>query len=484
VIRPTPQLHSRVTPDGRAQATPRTRSGSNPRPMSRSAAPALALAALLVVGACTANSEEVRPRPEDIYFPTGAAISPDQRYLFVANANSELRFDSGSIAVLDLETVDQIARAWVDRDRISYVPPTGCTIDNEQRETLGCDDGGAPAPTFILPDAGIRIGNFASALAVQEKAPQQLRLIVAVRGDPSITYADWDGTQLTCSAEAAFPLCDEDHRLNHLRDQVDLTIPDEPFQVFVDSVNGFAAVTHLTSGAVTLVDSPADGTPRLTDNITGLFSADSNGARGAAGIAGRSPNGPGADILYVTSRTEDRVQMLTVSPGGPNGNGAFFIPSNFFFLDGVGSTNGSSSDTRYAQFDAGGDRLYMVNRRPPSLQVYDTSLDATGFPQNRFLAATDLCREASNMAVADVGDGTRAFVTCFQDGEVYVIDPDPNPEVEAIVTVGRGPFGIAVSPARKKLYVTNFLEDTIAVIELDPESALRYQVILRIGVRR
>ena len=88
------------------------------------------------------------------------------------------------------------------------------------------------------------------------------------------------------------------------------------------------------------------------------------------------------------------------------------------------------------------------------------------------------------MAVADVGDGTKAYVTCFRDGEVYVIDTAPDPEVEAIVTVGRGPFGIAVSAVRQKLYVTNFLEDTVAVIELDPTSALRFQVVLRIGVRR
>jgi YVTN family beta-propeller protein len=439
----------------------------------------------LALAACTANSEEVRPRAQDIFFPTGATISPDQAYLFITNANSELRYDSGSVGVVDLQEVDRIAGDWVANQTV----PAGCQIDVEHRETLNCDDGGAPAPNFVLADAGIRIGNFASAVAVQQLMSGALRLIIAVRGDPSITWADFVGGRLTCSSEVLFPLCDEEHRLNHLRDIEDLTIPDEPFQVFVDSRSGFAAVTHLTSGSVTLVDTPPaptpdnpTGIPKLTDIIGGLFDADQNGARGAAGVAGRSPNGTGADIVYVTSRTEDRVQMLTVQPGGPYG--AIFVPGNFFFLDGVGANNGGSSDTRYAQFDATGDRLFLVNRQPPSLQVYDTSLDQTGFPRNEFLAATDLCREASNMAVADVGDGTKAFVTCFRDGEVYVIDPDPNPEVEAIVTVGRGPFGVAVSEARHKLYVTNFLDDTIAVVELDPESGLRYQVILRIGVPR
>jgi YVTN family beta-propeller protein len=447
----------------------------------------LAIASVALVGACTANSEEVRPRGEDLFFPTGVAISPDERYLFVTNANSELRYDSGSLDVLDLDVVDQIGGAWTGRDQ-TYVPPPGCAIDETQRQTLNCDDNGSPAPTFILPGAGVRIGNFSSAIGVQTLVPDgsKLRLIVAVRGDPSVTYADWDvATQrLSCSEETAFPLCDEAHRLTHLREEEELPLEDEPFQVYVDSDAQFAAVTHLTTGSVTLVDSPSDpaaGLPRLTDELTGLFGADSIGARGAAGIAGKSPVGGGPDLLYVTSRTDDRIQMMGVTDG-PFGLQLF--PTNFFFLDGVGGGTGGSADTRYAAFDAMGDRLYFVNRRPPSLQVYDTSLDATGFPANRFLAATDLCRDASNMAIADVGDGTRAFVTCFTDGEVYVIDPEPDPEVEAIVTVGRGPFGIAVSAARQKLYITNFLEDTIAVIELDPASELRYQVILRIGVRR
>jgi YVTN family beta-propeller protein len=304
-------------------------------------------------------------------------------------------------------------------------------------------------------------------------------VFVAVRGDPSITYADWDGTRLGCSSETTFPLCDEQHRLNHFRDDVDTTIPDEPFQIYADSAGGFAAVTHLTTGAVTLVDTPSDPSsiPVVTDIISGLFNANADGARGSAGVSARTPGG----IVYVTSRTEDRIQMLTVAPSV---DGAAFVPSNFFFLDGVGGSTGSSSDTRYAAFGDGGDRLYLVNRQPPSLQVFDTSLDQTGFPANRFRAGTDLCREASNMAVADVGDGTKAYVTCFRDGEVYVIDTAPDPEVEAIVTVGRGPFGIAVSAVRQKLYVTNFLEDTVAVIELDPTSEHRFQVVLRIGVRR
>jgi YVTN family beta-propeller protein len=440
-----------------------------------------ATVALVALAACTANSEEVRPRERDIFFPTGAAISPDERWLFVTNANSELRYDSGSISVLDLIEVDTVIAGWLGSETV----PAGCAPDTDRRETLVCNEGGdegEPAPPFINGEAGVRIGNFASALAIQDKQTPdgQLRLIVAVRGDPSVTWADFTNEQLECGADTAFPLCDEDHRLAALADNPEGTIPDEPFQVAVDSDAGFALVTHLTTGSVTLVDSPAAAPPGITDIMSGLFGANQQNARGAAGVAGR-PDGANPDLMYVTSRTDDRIQLLNVEL---DPRGAFLVQAGFFFLDAVGSNFGESADTRYAQFARGGERLLLVNRRPPSLQMYDTADDATGFPANRFVGATDLCREASNLAIADVGDGDKAFVTCFRDGEVYVIDTDPQPQVEWIVTVGRGPFGIAVSPSRQKLYVTNFLDDTIAVVELDPASELRYQVVLRIGVPR
>ena len=446
--------------------------------------PRSACSVLLVVAAagCTAASEEVRPPASGLFFPTGAVVNPTEEFLFVNNANSELRYDSGSISVINLGEVDTIADGWV----ASAAIPAGCRQDVDHRETLICNedpdnDEDLPAPGFIIPDRGVRVGNFASAMALQDRGSGQLRLWIGVRGDPSITYADWDGARLTCGDDETFGLCDDAHRLTEIDGNPDFgTIADEPFQIFVDSFSQFAMVTHLTTGTVTLVDSPAQGTPFLSDVLTGLFNPDANNAFGAAAVAGRTPNAPD-DLIYVTSRTEDRVQMLTVAR---DALGAFILPSNHFFLDIAGGNTGGSADTRYATFVDNGDRLFMVNRAPPSLQIYDTSLDASGFPKNTPIAAGDLCREASNMAVADVGDGLRAFITCFRDGEVYVMDPDPSPQVESIISVGRGPFGIAVSTIHQKLYVTNFLDDTIAVVELAPDSPRRYQVVLRIGEPR
>ncbi|HMG56402.1 MAG TPA: hypothetical protein VK601_23040, partial [Kofleriaceae bacterium] len=71
----------------------------------RTAARMCAFAAGLAAAGCTASSEDVRPPPDQLSFPTGLAVSPDGNALFVSNANSELRYDSGSIGVVDLTIV-------------------------------------------------------------------------------------------------------------------------------------------------------------------------------------------------------------------------------------------------------------------------------------------------------------------------------------------------------------------------------------------
>jgi DNA-binding beta-propeller fold protein YncE len=271
-------------------------------------------------------------------------------------------------------------------------------------------------------------------------------------------------------------------------------IPNEPFGVFADAINGFAMVTHLSNGAVTLIDSRPDNPAQVVDIKLGLFIADALGTRAATGIAGRTP-GTVDNIVYVGSRTEDRIQTFTVgrvsdlpnNPEDPPGQQAhrtpaYLLTGNFFFLDSVGNSGtGSSSDTRSLMFSPTGDRLYVVNRAPPTLQIYDTSLSSTGVPRNVAVGASDICRQASTVAVLGTDEAERAYVTCFQDGQLYVVDPRGQSQVEDIITVGRGPYGVAAVKGRSQLVISNFLEHTLAVVDVAPGSPTRNRVVLRIG---
>jgi hypothetical protein len=103
----------------------------------------------LVCG-CTASADDVRPPDNQLFFPTGAAVAPDDSFLFVVNANSELRYDSGAVSVLELAPIDQVIAAWTGPDKVI---PDGCSQDPDHRETLTCDES-----LFISSQAGVRIG--------------------------------------------------------------------------------------------------------------------------------------------------------------------------------------------------------------------------------------------------------------------------------------------------------------------------------------
>ena len=493
------------------QATVRPHRRSKRPPMWPISKVAAAAALVAAAAGCTASGDAIGPRPDELFFPTGAAVSPDGQFVFVANSNSDLTYDSGTVAALSVARLESAIVPWltagtipaedcVDEELDDNHEQTGpcCAQNSDFTETLVCDEGlflpepdrpraGEPEGSRLK---GVRIGNFATEVALQDLLDGRLRLIVPTRGDPAIAWVDWDPEQqrLSCSeGNKEFDLCDSPHRLSFVHNDTDLpSIPEEPFGAFADSAGQFAMVTHLTTGSVTLIDSPRDGNAQVADVQVGVFVADTTtGLRGSTGVAGRTPKAPG-DIVYVGSRSEDRIQTFTV---GRLVNNAppVLLQGDFFFVDGVGNnanSNSNGSDTRGMAFSASGNRLFLVNRKPPSLQIYDTSLGPTGAPRNELVGVVDVCRQASTVTVAGLGDSERAYVTCFQDGQVYVIDPRGTGRVEDIISAGRGPYAAVAAPDGKWLYVTNFLEDTMSVIDLRPGSLTRYRVVLRVGKPR
>jgi DNA-binding beta-propeller fold protein YncE len=434
----------------------------------------------------------VRPPRDQFYFPTGMDISPlpvetDQAFgtpevpltdeeasLFVANANSDLRYDSGTVQVVDLETVDDVVDQWLDGGR----PPDGldCSVDLLVPYTLVCDE-----REFIRRDATIRIGNFATELKVQRigNGQERLRLFAAVRGDPSLTWIDYDvaDADLSCSTSVGFSACDDEHRLVQLRNDEDfIALPDQPFGVYVDSKNQYVVLTHFLSGAITLADSPADGEPILSDAIANLFAGDpQSGFRAVLGVGGRLPGSPN-NRIYVTSPIEARVQSLVASRP-PGGGLPTLVAAEYFFMSrGVNTSNNG----RGVAFSGDGNSAYILNRSPPMLHIIDTSLDEQGVPRNQFVRGVELCAEASNLTVSPIRGRDRIFVACFRNGQVWSVDPRGG-VVDQIIEVGNGPQSLIASPGREKLYVANNLENTIAVVNLAPEVETENRVVLRVG---
>ena len=431
---------------------------------------------VLLSTGCPATREDSDVCRERLFFPSGMAVSPDESVLFVSNSNAELRYNAGSVSVIDLDTIDTLIDNWVQNGEA----PGSCSRDLIVPGALACEERAA-----MLLDGGVKIGNFSTALSVQELASGDLRLFVAVRGDPSITWIDYSSSarELSCTEDNAevFPLCGSDNRLLHLRG--DLELPElvgEPFGMYVDSASGYVLVTHLALGAVTLIDSPFDAVsgdpdrrPRLVDTVEGLFDINtSTGVRAALGVAGRQP-GTENDLIYVTSRSEDRVQMMSVYRGGVE---PVLAVGEYFFMEGVAPSN----DARGIAFNEDGSRLHIVNRLPAFMHVFDTEDGPDGFPKNQFLGGVELCNEASNIEVADLGRGDRAYITCFPNGQIWVADPRTQ-VIDSIIDVGRGPHAISLAKDRGRLYIANFLEHTIAVVDIRPGSPTENRVVLRLG---
>ncbi len=420
---------------------------------------------------CTATGDDVRPPKDQFFFPTGMVLSPDSSTLFVSNGNSELRYDSGSVLPISLDTVETMVASWKAGE-----VPEGCVRDLVLSEALDCDE--SPA---AIGDATVRIGNFSTELALQVLDSGDWRLFATVRGDPSVTWmdvkktADGNSLESSCGGTGSFQRCTLEHRLSFMREDPLLpTLADEPFGLFVDSQNGYGVVTHLSSGIVTLMQTPTDGSaPILVDELAGLF-ASRFGVRGAVGVRGRKP-GTEHDLIYVTSRSDHKVQMMYVHEN-PGRDFPALVASEAFYLEDVPP----SDDSRGLAFNADGSRAYVINRSPPTMQVLDTSDDEGGIPRNSVTGVIEICGQAANVAVADLGRGERAFVSCFSDGQIWVIDP-VGQIVEAMIAVGKGPHAVVIANDRKRMYVGNFLESSVSVVDLEPGSTSEYRTVLRLS---
>lgn len=433
----------------------------------RARMPALLLAAgaLAALAGCPASGEDVQPPPDGLVYPAGLAVSPDASVLFVVNANADLLYDSGSVVVIDLPALEALVDAWLGSGDLGP-----CERDPEEPSLLAC------AQSLVVSgDAGVRVGNFATDIGIQDLGDGALRLFVPVRGDPSVTWIDYRDGELRCEGSREIPLCDANNRVTrHLDDPERDALLGEPFDVFVDSANEYAVVTHLTRGAVSLVHTPRDGEPVLADRMVDLFSGNEIGIQAALGVAGRQVPGSDGTLVYVTSRSESRVQMLSVRSAAAELMPSL-VPAGFFFLNSVSPSN----DSRGIVFDADGTRAYITNRNPPMLHVIDTSTTAGGSPDNQTLASVELCRDPANVAAVDTGQGTRVYVTCFPEAQVWAIDPEAG-VVEDIVRTASGPHALAVDAQRALLYVASFLEHSLEVVDIDPDSPTYNQVVLRL----
>ncbi len=473
-------------------------------------APLLACALLGQAG-CGFGQSGIEPPRDRLFFPAGILVDPSSEWLYVVNSNSDLRFNAGTVAALNLNKVardrDPAQTTWgaCPSNRFSRNQPVmekACCRDLLDGRILNCDE-----RSYIAADATVRIGSFGGAITqqvYQKGADKIRRLFVAVRADPSVTFIDatvqGPSVSMRCSGPREGPpqtnaLCDDNWRVRQAgMDPDPLRLPEEPYALALDDALGILYVGHLFGGVSSIdVCSPLRlETPRLSAVTPTVF----RGSRlqGVTSLLLAAPGNPAAPLL-ATSRFSTEVTELALRSPASGGCTPTDTPPPIRDLTVVPTVDFPSAafypngaDVRGVLLSPDGQRAFVLHRNDPynrrnpaALVVIDLHRDANQAPVARPVDVLEVCPGPTEMRMHDAGRGPKIFVTCFEAGQIYVIDPDLL-SVTAIIDAGRGPNTTVFPPAdRTMAYVATFTDNTISVLDLKPGSATEYRVVQRIG---
>jgi hypothetical protein len=455
----------------------------------------------VIVGGChySLTDTGTDPKSAQLYYPTGLVMDPAGRYLYVANANADLKYGGGTVVMADMVkfecTVARYRRlkpasgfpapAWPDLcgDEASYdaiVQGALCRDDPLDPSIVDCDES-----AFILYRSTVRIGNFAGEMRLQRDPndPFRRRLYIGVRGDPSITWVDvrLPGSTLendpqnpdyvpatpdspgllqcvtnrpslatTSSDIFAGPrACDIDHLVQQfycsgfpdcslgVNNAGPTELPPEPFGMVLDGAAPRLLVTSLASGQVSVITTT--GVPSLVYTSTAFFMQDYTGHAGAFGMAQQHPDDPNSN-WYVTSNLNPQIATFRVADANVIVPGSTLVLSATFL---------AGNDVRALAFDQNGNRALITDNNPPSVLTFDTRPVAVegGQPNNTVTGAVDVCLTPSQMGMyrialpgapgAPTQLKTKLVVTCFASNEIMIVDPD-RPGVDDTIFNGLG----------------------------------------------
>lgn len=450
------------------------------------------------------------------------------RWLFVTNANSDLRYNSGSLVPIDLD------KFWTEYEKEPLPADTKLSLERPCRrlanlpQTVECTE-----EAFAKSDATAYFGNFPGPLEAWDSDPAdgEALLFVPVRGDPSVTWFELGGglggaddLQLECGQEDGVSRCDERHRLRFLRNDEDAgRMSREPFRIHVSSQADlpYAYVSHAivgqTDGDFTLIDLDGlevggDGLPVIVDDRQ-LFTGGI--APGGFGLAQRpcdveSGNAPDSSLgctrprIYGAFRWQVLLQVTTVVSHEPFEGQVCVGPDDLDQMGGLIcdaqiepvrrisaggiSTEGIGSSLSRPiladiEFSANGDELYVVQSNPGGLLRIDTSIsDIDGEPRDLAVAQVEVCAQPTSMTIYDDGDSRLGLVTCYRTAELFIVELSTL-TVVGLVRAGTGPDALTVDLAREVVYVANSLDATVSVIDMSPARETRFTELARIGVQ-
>ncbi|MFH1435311.1 MAG: hypothetical protein ABIJ56_06310, partial [Pseudomonadota bacterium] len=356
---------------------------------------AMALASPAGPAGCFSNAKGVEPSREEFHFPTAAIITPQDRYLLVANSNFNLAWELGTLVVVDLDAVDAMIR--------TECPDSVCEPFTVQED-------------FVPEEETVLIGSYASFMAL---SPEGRRIYMTVRGNNSLTVLNLDeeaapGERITCFDPGdSSRECDANHVVSRSED---ISLPSDPYAISVER-EGWVFVSHLTSNEVSvfMVD---PGSDIGRDIPPALLYVDTSFADSISSIVKH----PARDIFLATSRSSSSVAAFRfVWDSMDYDNEPRFYFGSSIRMSGLLSGN----DARAIDFSPDGTRAFISNRSPNSLVIADTTIDEGGWPENEVIDVVPLDQGPSmvNVWQPEGWDRYYVYATCYNADRLYVIDP-------------------------------------------------------------
>jgi hypothetical protein len=528
------------------------------------------LALLLTAApACKLNQQGVPPPLDRISFPASALVDPDGHWLYVANSNSDLRYNDGTLVAVDLDAAvrDRFGDsdyhptwgvcAGADRVRVD-TDEAPCCWDYLDHVILNCDE-----RLYIPPASTVKIGSFSSGMQFQtfteegcdpsrdaEAASAALRtsakdrhqcnancpsepidgrLFIGVRGNSSLTYVDTSrvsdgGLELAVDPGVAKPplrqrpafSCSDPASPNPNvctvtqtptvsspgNTEQPLHVPDEPYALALDESTDLLYVgnlrgdtAHPGTGGISLFD-VSRSSPRTPPTFIGatssFFNPDVNNNFGITSLTLRDNGSVYACSRYGVNAVNVRPTLNGRCDQAP-GDISLVVGSDVFATPLIGAEirgiqflpDPSGVPSEDSNQPAQAARAFVLQRSPPALIEFDASTDQRAFG-NFPSEVIETCAGPTFLQAYDSGEGTRLYVTCFDQGQIYVFDPYV-PRLISVINAGRGPAGLAfprtfrADRPERLAYVVGFAANDIPVLDLTPGSDTQYHVVQRIG---
>ena len=500
----------------------------------------LLLSVAAIGGGCNFGQNGIAPPTNRIFLPAALAADPEDDFLYVVNSNSDLRFNAGTVVALPaLKPSDAAAiRALPTTlpcsktrfSRTEAVPDDFCCVDMLDSNIINCNE-----PHYVQSDATIEIGSFGSAIALQSyyRGPDDdrelvRRLFVAVRAEPSITYADvtvddtnpnakklsmrCTGPKQNGPTQPINAFCEDTWKLRRRGGATpgSFDLPEEPHALAYDDVLKALYVGHLTvvangavqGGGVSTLDvcNPEGDSPVRFAGLAQKTFIPAGLSQAVATLSLVDPANPttlpvdpaNPTLVYATARNTTAISGMALSSplhskcGDPQRDDLTLVPAESFYSS---AFLPHGADIRGILFSADRPEAYVLHRNdsdtsanPAAIVVLDRHLLPDGTPANTPIDILEICGGPTSMQMHNAGRGNRIYVTCYDDGQIYVVDPDAL-VVAAVIDTGAGPTSL-VFPKRDPgvAYIANYANSHLSVIDIAPGNPTENHVILRIGL--